>query len=183
MNAIDSIEASNVLLKSLRLQYHYYTLHYISIYYAEIDPVCVCTDCVYIQWVHVCVFILYTYVGCCIVYIAYLWSLSVMQGWVVLPDNIKTDNKYLFKLRPAGKTGVRKETWITDTADKAEVAISQANKPAQHHGSTVHGEQVGSFSFWTAGREEIPFFSTTESYIQIRRMPALIFRFSKHGNS
>lgn len=103
---------------------------------------------------------------CMCVYIVYKWwvlyniyslfmatlkhaGLSSVTWWYK-----NTINKNLLKLRPEGKTGVRKETWIIDTADKAEVEISQANKTAQHHGSNVHGELDGSFIFWTtAGKK------------------------------
>lgn len=184
MNVIDLIEASNTLLKSLRLQYHYSTMYYISTYHVEIEPVCVCTDYVYKYngWMYVCMYIVYMWwvlYNTDSVFMATLKhaGLSSVTWWYK-----NTINKNLLKLRPEGKTGVRKETRITDTADKAEVEISWASKTAQHHGSTVHGQLDGSFIFWTTAGEEITIFSITESYFQIRRMPALIFYFSKQEN-
>ena len=68
-----------------------HTVLHLYILCKDRSSVCMHRLCVYIQWV------LYThmYVYCVhmvvlySVYIAYLWSVSVMRGLVVLPDNIK----------------------------------------------------------------------------------------------
>lgn len=158
-------------------------MHYISICYAETDAVCVCTVCIHTTGASMCVVIVYIWCVLYSIHRLFMVTLSHVRISSVTWQYKNTDNKNLYNLRPARKTGVRKETWITDTADKAQVAISRAKKPAQHHGTAIHGEPAGSFSFWTTKQEEIPIFSTTESYFQMTRMPALVFHFSKHRKS
>lgn len=70
--------------------------------------------------------------------------------------------------------GVRKEAWTSSTADRAQVVVSWA------HRCTLNEEMAGNFVFWTTeGKKNTHIFSTTGSYLYIRRTEAFTFKFFK----